>query len=85
MCVCFLALALTAALDFEGPDPFVGLTLEGLAVHRAASSNFELADAALRAHLAVDAQGLSASLSALADAAARATQLLHDRRQGDVG
>ncbi len=29
MCVCFLTLALTAALDFEGPDPFVGLTLEG--------------------------------------------------------
>lgn len=73
------------------PDPrdrramLVGLTLEGLAVHRAASSHFELADAALRAHLAVDAHGLSASLSALADAAARATQSLHDRRQGDVG
>ncbi len=73
------------------PDPrdrramLVALTMDGLAVHRAAGVHFQAADAALRVHLDVDPQALSEALAALADAAARATQALSARRQGDAG
>lgn len=73
------------------PDPryrramLVALTMEGLAVHRAANAHFELADAALRDHLDLDPEALSKSLAALAESAALAAGTLRQSRQGETG
>lgn len=73
------------------PDPrdrratLVALTMDGLAVHRAAGRHFEQADAVLRRHLQVDPTDLAESLAALANAAGAAAKTMADERRGDVG